>query len=194
MGGRDESDEGDEGHEGYEKGHEGTEGGDEGWWCHDADRCVSVGGRDHGLEDKGREGCRGCIHGRGRGTGEEVWLLQACGYAQHEAEEQAGHKGAQGRQPLHQGAVRFQGEACLENSALPSDEEAQGDALKRVPTHVAVGPTDECTWEYTGYGERVECGRSDEVLVGRCGSGLRDDCPGSTNHGSLCCEFDFITK
>ena len=27
----------------------------------------------------------------------------------------------------------------------------------------AVGPTDECTWEYTGYGERVECGRSDEV-------------------------------
>ena len=27
----------------------------------------------------------------------------------------------------------------------------------------AAGPTDECTWEYTGYGERVECGRSDEV-------------------------------
>lgn len=26
-----------------------------------------------------------------------------------------------------------------------------------------MGPTDACTWQYTGYGERVECGRSDEV-------------------------------
>merc|ERR1712139_111638 len=37
-------------------------------------------------------------------------------------------KAKKGHQPLHQGAVRFQGEACLEDGALPSDEEAQGDA------------------------------------------------------------------
>ena len=34
-----------------------------------------------------------------------------------------------------------------------------------------VGPTSECTWEYIGHGAQIECGRSDEVLVGRCGSG-----------------------
>ena len=33
------------------------------------------------------------------------------------------------------------------------------------------GPTDQCTWEYTGHGIMLECGRSDEVVVGRCGSG-----------------------
>ena len=30
-----------------------------------------------------------------------------------------------------------------------------------------VGPTDQCTWEYSGHGTMLECGRSDEVLVGR---------------------------
>ena len=32
-----------------------------------------------------------------------------------------------------------------------------------------VGPTDQCTWEYSGHGTMLECGRSDEVLVGRWG-------------------------
>merc|ERR1711869_21046 len=62
---------------------------------------------EHGLEDEGCEGRCGCIHGCGRGAGEEVRLLQACGHAEHEAEEQAGDEGAQGHQPLHQGAVCF---------------------------------------------------------------------------------------
>merc|ERR1711924_167352 len=43
----------------------------------------------------------------------------------------AGHGGAQRRQPLHQGAVRLQGEACLEDSEVLRDEEAQGDALNQ---------------------------------------------------------------
>merc|ERR1719282_1837744 len=43
-----------------------------------------------------------------------------------------------------------------------------------------VGSTTECTWEYGGFGDQIECGRSDEVLVGRCGSGRRGDCPGGT--------------
>merc|ERR1711898_21933 len=37
---------------------------------------------------------------------------------------------AKGHQPLHQGAVRFQGEACIEDCEMLRDEEAQGDALK----------------------------------------------------------------
>ena len=35
----------------------------------------------------------------------------------------------------------------------------------------AVGPTSECSWQYHGHGAMLECGRSDEILVGRCGSG-----------------------
>ena len=57
----------------------------------------------------------------------------------------------------------------------------------------AVGPVEtECTWEYGGYGAMLECGRSDEVLAGRCGSGKNLDCPGGTSHGNLCCKLDFL--
>ena len=35
----------------------------------------------------------------------------------------------------------------------------------------AVGPTTECSWQYHGHGAMLKCGRSDEILVGRCGSG-----------------------
>ena len=34
-----------------------------------------------------------------------------------------------------------------------------------------VGPTSQCTWEYFDHGQQMECGRSDEIIVGRCGSG-----------------------
>merc|ERR1711937_930803 len=120
----------DESYEGHEEGYEGTQGSDEGWRCDDTNRRVPVGGRDHRTEDERCEECRGGIHGRGRGAGEEVWVLQGRRYAEHEAEEQACHEGTQGHQPIHQGAVRFQGEACLEDGEVLRDEEAQGDALK----------------------------------------------------------------
>ena len=34
-----------------------------------------------------------------------------------------------------------------------------------------VGPIGQCTWEYFDHGQQMECGRSDEIIVGRCGSG-----------------------
>merc|ERR1719379_2250025 len=104
--------------------------GNEGWRCTDANRCVPVGGRDHRIEDERCEECRGCIHGRGRGAGEEVGVLQARRYAEHEVEEQAGNEGTQGHQPIHQRAMRVQGKACLEDGEVLRYEEAQGDALK----------------------------------------------------------------
>merc|ERR1719284_670907 len=94
------------------------------------DRRVPVGGRDHRIEDERCEERRGCLDGCGRGAGEEVWVLQARRHAEHEAEEQAGNQGTPGHQPFHQGAMRFQGEACLEDGEVLRDEEAQGDALK----------------------------------------------------------------
>jgi len=58
----------------------------------------------------------------------------------------------------------------------------------------AVGPvSSECTWQYSHtWGDLLECGRSDEVLTGRCGSGSHYDCPGETTQGILCCQLDFI--
>ena len=68
----------------------------------------------------------------------------------------------------------------------------------------------ECSWDYAGHGVVLECGRSDEIVVGRCGSGENrgykkidfllsimsnySDCPGGTSHGNLCCELDYVAK
>ena len=53
-----------------------------------------------------------------------------------------------------------------------------------------VGPNkNQCTWEYADYGYQLECGRSDEVVAGRCGSGQINRCPNGSSHGILCCEF-----
>ena len=38
-----------------------------------------------------------------------------------------------------------------------------------------VGPTGECNWEYIPqHGQPMECSRSDEIMVGRCGSGRNE--------------------
>ena len=35
----------------------------------------------------------------------------------------------------------------------------------------------------------LECGRMDEVVAGRCGSGQISRCPNDSSHGILCCEL-----
>merc|ERR1711865_773603 len=110
------------------KGHEGDEGWQEG---NDSDCCLQVGGRGEEFEDERCEGHRcgvpgGCIHG-----GEEDGLLQACRHAQDEAEGEDGDESAQRYQPLHQGALRLQGEARLEDCEMLCHEEAQGLAELR---------------------------------------------------------------
>merc|ERR1712087_822966 len=67
----------------------------------------------------GDHGC--CIRGV-----EEEWILQARRDAQHEAEEEACHSCPQGCEPVHQGALCLQGEACLEDSEGFRHAEAQG--------------------------------------------------------------------
>ena len=42
------------------------------------------------------------------------------------------------------------------------------------------------------YGYQLECGRNDEILAGRCGSGENKDCPNDSSHGILCCEFTVL--
>lgn len=52
-----------------------------------------------------------------------------------------------------------------------------------------VGGSDQQNWLYTGHGIPLECGRNDEVILGRCSSGKYADCPGGTSHGILCGEL-----
>merc|ERR1711865_255773 len=92
--------------------------------------CLLACGREDLAEDEGRQGRRGGAHGRCRCGAEEERLLQVRGPDEHEAEEQAGDEGSKGRESLHQGALRLQGEAGIEDRARPCDEEAQDDALK----------------------------------------------------------------
>merc|ERR1739845_34190 len=104
-------------------GHEGEEGCDEECRPHDDWRVPGSGGDDW-LEDKAGEGpCRG-LPGRGGEGVEEGRVLQGWGYDQLEIEEQARHSCAKGRQPVHQGALRLQGEAGVEESEGLCNEEA----------------------------------------------------------------------
>ena len=56
-----------------------------------------------------------------------------------------------------------------------------------------VGPhIGNCDWKYANHGDPVECGRIDEVVAGRCGSGQIARCPNDSSHGILCCELTFL--
>merc|ERR1712070_126168 len=65
-------------------------------------------------------------YGSGMRPDQEEWKLQVGWYAQHEAEEEASDPSEEGRQPLHQRALRLQGQASLQNCEGVRNEEAQG--------------------------------------------------------------------
>ena len=96
--------------------------------------------------------------------------------------------------------------SCLDHGDLPlmlegscgSGEQEDCDGFSVVndcceghmATGESVGPqTDQCGWIYTAHGYPLECGRSDEIVAGRCGSGENEDCPRDSSHGILCCEL-----
>ena len=49
-----------------------------------------------------------------------------------------------------------------------------------------------CEWKYANHGYPIECGRNDEVVAGRCGSGQIARCPNDSSHGILCCELTIL--
>ncbi|XP_023323204.1 uncharacterized protein LOC111697416 isoform X2 [Eurytemora carolleeae] len=50
-----------------------------------------------------------------------------------------------------------------------------------------VGSSGQCAWKYThNWGEQLVCGRSDEAVMGICGSGGDRNCPGDSSHCILC--------
>merc|ERR1712048_1314167 len=108
-----------EGHESNEscerKGREG----------HDSNSCVQVSSRVYWSKSEGREGNNGGFDGRGSRSVEKGGLLQDCRCAQLEAEAETGNTRAKGRQPVHERALRLQGQAGIKDCEGTSDEEAQ---------------------------------------------------------------------
>merc|ERR1712178_554374 len=68
-------------------------------------------------ESHGRRSCR---------SAEKDWLFQDCRCAKLEAEVETCNTCAQGRQPFHERALRFQSQASIKDSESTSDEEVQG--------------------------------------------------------------------
>merc|ERR1712028_142074 len=75
----------------------------------------------------GCEGCRDQLPGVGRFRAEEEWRLQDWWLLELEAQEEASSRSSQGNQPLHQGAMRVQGQASFQDCARLAHEEVQGD-------------------------------------------------------------------
>merc|ERR1712039_594430 len=109
--------------------HESDEGSErcKGWKGHDSNSRVPIRCRNHWLKAEGREGSCGGYGRRSSRSVEKGWLFQDCRCAQLEAEIEACNTCAQGRQPFHERAVRFQSQASIQDGEGTSDEEAQRD-------------------------------------------------------------------
>merc|ERR1711953_829471 len=93
---------------------------------HDSDCCIQVCGRIYWFEDLGSErGSGGDVGSCGR-SDEKDWLIQDRRHAQSEVEIKACDTSTEGREPIHERAVRLQSQACIQDSEGASDEEAQG--------------------------------------------------------------------
>merc|ERR1712178_544363 len=105
-------------HESHESWKEGT--------SHDGDCRIQVRGRFDRFEDLGSErGGRSDV-GSCRRSDEKDWLIQDRGYAESEAEIKARDTSTEGREPIHERAMRLQSEAGIQDSEGSSDEKAQG--------------------------------------------------------------------
>merc|ERR1711879_129729 len=110
--GRDESNEG-ESHEGR--------------WSHDRVRREQQPRREERFEGEAGQGHRRWADGSCSLRAEEERRIQDWWLREHEVEEEASNPGSQGSEPLHQGALRFQGKASVQDRARLGNEEVEGD-------------------------------------------------------------------
>merc|ERR1740127_145029 len=88
--------------------------------------CMQLSCRDDWPEGEGRQGRRGGL-GRSRGRGvEEKWNVQACWRVELEVEEEACDASAQRCESFHQGAMRLQSQASVQDSEGVPHEETEG--------------------------------------------------------------------
>merc|ERR1711879_186510 len=92
---------------------------------HDSNSRVQVSGRVYWSESEGREGNNGGLDGRGSRSVEKGGLFQDCRSAQLEVEAETCNTRAQGRQSIHERALRLQGQAGIKDCEGTSDEEAE---------------------------------------------------------------------
>merc|ERR1712151_1399027 len=115
---------------------------------HDSNSCVPVRCRDHWLEAEGSEESYGGLDGRSSRSVEKGRLFQDCRCAQLEAEVKTCHTCAQGRQPFHERAVRFQSQASIQDREGTSDEKAEriGELMLRTLCGLCLESSLELFW------------------------------------------------
>merc|ERR1712048_1248574 len=98
--------------------HEGDEGRQSRERCkaYDGNCCVQVRGGVDRLESEGRERNGGGNVGSCCNSAEEVWCLQDCRRAQLEAQTETCDASAEGCESIHERALCFQGQACVQDS------------------------------------------------------------------------------
>merc|ERR1711985_76012 len=116
------------------------------WKGHDSNSRVPVRCRNHWLKAEGREGSCGGYGRRSSRSVEKGWLFQDCRCAQLEAEVETCHTCAQGRQPFHERAVRFQSQASIQDREGTSDEKAE--AVGELMMQALRGPCLESNLEF----------------------------------------------
>merc|ERR1712151_1014132 len=82
---------------------------------------------DDRPEGEGREGCHGGHRCGCCGRVEEEWFFQTCGIAELEAQEEASDASQEGSQSIHEGTMRVQGQASVEDRQGTANEEVAGD-------------------------------------------------------------------
>merc|ERR1712216_630638 len=102
----------------------GTQGSDESRRRDDTNRCVPVGGRDHGIEDKGRQGCRGCIHGVAVEQGKKSGSFKFAGMLNRKLKNKPATKARKGMNP-------FTKEPCV-FKAKPASKTVRCLAMKKL--------------------------------------------------------------
>merc|ERR1711937_942088 len=83
-------------------------------------------GRDQRFEEQAGERCCGVSFRCGLRGDQEEWQLQACRHVELEVEEEGSHPSKEGHQSIHQGALRLQGQASLQDGEGTCYEEVEG--------------------------------------------------------------------
>merc|ERR1711866_40254 len=77
------------------------------------------------MGSEGRERNGGGNVGRCCSSAEEVWCLQDCRRAQLEAQTETCDASAEGCESIHERALCFQGQACVQDRESASNEEVE---------------------------------------------------------------------
>merc|ERR1711860_34224 len=138
-----------------------------------------------------------CGSGKNDNCGTGIWFkLLCCDLAGYHFENCMDHYGEHGQNlecPLLDGADDRVLEGACGSGTYGDCANGSTHSVKccsgRFDDGMQLQTTGQCYWSYGYYGEEVRCNFDDEIVFGRCGSGIYDDCGTEKWHGIQCCRM-----